>query len=264
MQLPAITIIGAGNIGWHMAKALSDAGFQVNEVYSRNIETAIQSSEQIPGCKAVDDLDFRHSSSSFFVLCIPDDAISSVAGRLQIPDEAVLVHTSGSTEIDLLSRFRHFGVFYPLQTFSRSRLVDFSVIPLLTEANDEYAGRQIAIVAQKLSGQTRVLSSEQRRKIHLAAVFANNFINHLLSITEDILKQEDTSFTILESLIKETINKAFESGPLLSQTGPAIRNDRGTISAHLDMLSDNRNAEKIYRTMTESILSVYGNTSVFI
>mgnify|MGYP000915860358 CR=1 FL=1 len=263
MQLPAITIIGAGNVGWHMAKAFYDAGFQVNEVYSRNIETAIQSSGRIPDCKAVDDLDFSQSHSTFFVLCVPDDAIPAVTGQLLIPDEAVVVHTSGSATIDLLNGFKHFGVLYPLQTFSRSRSVDFSAIPMLTEANDDYAGRQIAIAAQRLSGRMSVLTSEQRKKIHLAAVFANNFINHLLSITESILEQEGTSFSMLESLIKETINKAFASGALLSQTGPAVRNDMGTIAAHLDLLSDNKHAEKIYRTMTESILSSYGNTSAF-
>lgn len=264
MQAPAITVIGAGNVGWHITKAFYDAGCTVNEVYSRNLGTAAQVARSIPGCKSVDTLNFSQSVSSFFVLCVPDDSLPEVICQLQVPDEAVVVHTSGSTTIDLLGRFRHFGVLYPLQTFSRNRSVDFSIIPLLTEASDEYAGQQIAILARKLSDKVSILSSEQRKSVHLAAVFANNFTNHLLSITGKILEKEGMELGILESLIRETVNKAFESGALLSQTGPAVRNDMNTIATHLDMLADNKHAEKVYRTMTESILSAYGNTSVFI
>lgn len=258
MGLPSVSVIGSGNVGWHMAWALHEAGCKVSEVFSRDKEAAIRSADRIPGCIATNSLDFSQSASGFFILSVPDDKIVSVVSEARLPERAVLVHTSGSAPMDLLSGFSHFGVLYPLQTFSKRRVVDFSSIPLLIEANGEYAAEQITRIGTCLSANVFVLNSEERARIHLAAVFANNFINHLLAIMDQILDNDSQKFAMMKSLIRETVDKAFTMGPLAAQTGPAVRGDLGTVSRHLESLGDASQAERVYRVMTESILATRG------
>lgn len=257
-----ITIIGAGNVAWHLAKALERAKVVVHEIYARDIRQATALTDVLYAAVAVNSLDFSRSKSEVFFLCVSDDALESLASQLLLPDGAILVHTSGARPLSVLNGATSLyhgnrvdcGVFYPLQTFSREVPVDFEQVPVLVESEDKNALTVLTGLARKLSKTVVRVNAHERLVYHVSAVFSCNFTNHLWAISKEILESEGQDFTLLKPLIAETVNKMMEARhPAEVQTGPALRRDKRTIEAHLGFLRDDEDLMRVYSTLTESI-----------
>lgn len=225
-----VTLIGTGRLGTNLHHALTEAGHEVVWLHGRDF-----AAEDVRG--------------EVVVICVKDDAIMSVAERLG-NTRALVVHTSGSTDIGALPQPRR-GVFYPMQTFSRERLVDFAEIPVFLEADDAEDMKLLVQLASSFSRNVRQLDSQRRRYLHLAAVFACNFTNHCYDLAAQVLSKVDLPFEVMLSLIDETARKVHTMTPQEAQTGPAIRYDEQVIRRHEGMLEGN--AKEIYHLMSKSI-----------
>lgn len=243
-----ITIIGSGNVAQHLIKAFTKSdGIEIGQVFSRKKESLIH---LIDSDKIVTDfLDLKEAD--LYVISITDDAISEVSGLLPFQNQLV-VHTSGTSSIAILNSKNRRGIFYPLQTFSKNKTVDFSIIPICLEAENDTDYNVLETVAKSISNAVFSISSEQRKALHVSAVFVNNFTNHLYQIGQEICNEHQMSFEILKPLIQETTDKIKTLNPIDAQTGPAKRNDLGTIEAHLNYLTD-QNQKDIYKILTQSI-----------
>lgn len=249
-----ISIIGAGNLASHLLPALENGGFAIGEIYSRNIKNAESLSSRLYQGKAQSHLDFSGSNSELFLVAVCDEAIPEIATNIILPSNAIIAHTSGTTSIDTLKKHEHRGVFYPIQTFSKNRKINFEKVPIVIESSDVYTKETLVALADGLKSNYTFLNSEERKTIHLAAVFACNFTNHLLGIAQEILDREDLEFSILAPLIEETIAKAISSGnPYLTQTGPAKRKDDTTMHQHLTMLSETKDLKYLYQIISDRI-----------
>lgn len=249
-----ISFIGAGNVAWHLAVAMEAAGYQVKEVYSRTIDHATALADKLYNATPTQLLDFTGSKASVFIIAVPDDKVAQITPKVVLPENAIVVHTSGSIPLEALQNHPHTGVFYPLQTFSKHKKLNVGEVPFCIEASDEATENILVEMAQQISHTVYLVSSAERKVLHLGAVFACNFTNHLLGIARNILDREDLEFDLLKPLILETINKGLHAEhPASVQTGPAIRNDQQIIDNHLDYLSPYPAEANIYRILTESI-----------
>lgn len=259
-QLPKkyikLVVIGAGNLAWHLAPALEDAGLVVERVYSRRRSNARQLADRLYGTDTQNHLNFSDSEAQLFIIAIADDAIKEVVQKLQLPAGATLVHTSGSQPLRALrpAATNHTGVLYPVQTFSRSHRVDFRQVPLCLESEDPEVLLRLTKLARKISQHVALVNSEERQALHAAAVFANNFTNHLLRMAQTIAEAHHVDFSLLHPLVEETVRKALEGDPAAVQTGPAARGDETTIRRHLRQLKSFDPAyAKVYRLLTQHI-----------
>jgi predicted short-subunit dehydrogenase-like oxidoreductase (DUF2520 family) len=243
-----ITLIGSGNVAQHLIKAFSKSELvEIAQVFSRKKETL---ASLIEFDKIVDDFqDLKEAD--LYIIAVTDNAISEVSAQLPFNNQLV-VHTSGTASIDTLDAKNRKGVFYPLQTFSKNKDVDFSVIPICLEAENTFDFRVLDTVAKSISKAVFPINSEQRKALHVAAVFVNNFTNHLYQIGQEICEENKVPFEILKPLIQETADKINTLNPTEAQTGPAKRNDSTTIEAHLEYLT-NENQKNIYKILTQSI-----------
>jgi predicted short-subunit dehydrogenase-like oxidoreductase (DUF2520 family) len=251
-HISCVSVIGAGNVGTHLTLALHHAGIHILQVCSSNKDQATRLCEQV-GATYISGQDQLNGKADAYFLVIPDKGLRT----LDLPPalkSRIIVHTSGSTPVDVLADFSQaYGVFYPLQTFSMHREISFQKIPVCIEANTPDCERQLLELAARLSNTVQVVHSEQRRILHLAAVFACNFSNYMYSIAEDLLKSNDLSFDLLEELITETAQKAAVISPMKAQTGPAMRKDKETIKAHLKLLETMPEYLAVYRVLTQQI-----------
>ncbi|MCC5944660.1 MAG: DUF2520 domain-containing protein [Bernardetiaceae bacterium] len=253
-----ITFIGAGNVAWHLAQALSSQpDISICEIYSRKLEhakkLANQCGERVVACNT---LDFSQSTASLFVLAVADGVFQEVISKLKLPQKASIVHVSGTHPLELLEGLgTDYGVFYPLQTFSKTKPVDFKEIPFCIEANSSALEANLLTLAALLSDSVRLMSSKERRTLHVAAVWACNFVNYMLIASKDILAVDGLPHDLLAPLVRETIDKAFTIEPLLAQTGPAKRGDYNTMRTHQDFLVENLPdyAHK-YQLLSEAIM----------
>lgn len=250
-----ITIIGTGNVAWHLAPELERTGHVINEIYGRSEEKALQISKNLYNPTLTESLDFSLSTSSLFIIAVSDNAIKSIASEIVLPDEAMVVHTSGSVTLSTLelTALDRIGVFYPLQTFSKERKMKFSEVPILVESNDQSGEEELMAIASSISSNVTVANSEDRLGIHLAAVFANNFTNHMIDIASQLMDNSDLDLELLRPLIRETIEKALDQNPSEAQTGPAIREDTETMQKHLEQLGFNPRYQELYNLISESI-----------
>ena len=249
-------MVGAGNVAWHLAPALEDTGLVMERVYSRQLKRAQQLADRLYGTDVQDHLDFSTSDANLFILAVSDDAITEVAQQLVLPEAATVVHTSGSQPLQALRKADTplTGVFYPLQTFSRHRLPDFRTVPICLESDDSGVLSRLTKLAKKVSGYVALVDSEERQTLHVAAVLANNFTNHLLRMAETFVDAHRIDFTLLHPLIEETVLKALDNGPATSQTGPAVRDDASTIRRHTKQLrAFDPGYAKVYRLLTQHI-----------
>lgn len=252
-----ISIIGAGNVAWHLSQALEDAGHSIQEVYSRNIKNAEKLASKLYDAFPTNDLDFSESHSQIFFIAVTDDALENVLSEITIPDNSIIAHTSGTKSLEVLDLlFLNKGVFYPLQTFSKSRKVAFEDIPICIEASSEATQKILTNVATSISRYVYFFDSEKRKILHVAAVFACNFTNHLLALSKEILTTDGIDYSILNPLISETINKALEGDPKQMQTGPAARKDVKVLQEHLKFLKEEPEKKQIYKILSESILKM--------
>ena len=254
-----VSLIGSGNVAWHLAPELDNVGYVVREVYSRNVKNARRLIGRLYQAKQKTDLDFSSSPSRVFIIAVSDDAIEEIGKEIVVPKGSVLVHTSGSKSIEVLgyAPTPNIGVFYPLQTFSKSKKVDFSDVPICIEADNSHTWRILKKMADQISKRVHKINSSSRQALHIAAVFACNFTNHLFTIADDILDKNDLDFEMLKPLIVETINKSLELGPQQAQTGPARRGDLEVLDKHMKALKSNKSYATIYKTITQNILDTY-------
>lgn len=259
MALPSISFIGSGNLAWHLAPALDNIGYSVKEVYSQNPRNAKQLTGRLYQAEVKATLDFSTSPSQIFIIAVSDDAIKSIAQDIILPDEAVLLHTSGSQPLSVLgyAATPHIGVFYPLQTFSKTKKVDFRNIPIFIETETEEAEAICLKMAKQISNDVERISSNERKALHVAAVFASNFANHMLTISKDLLLKNGLSFDLLKPLISETLNKGLSIGPENSQTGPAKRGDFEILDKHVEFLQYDESLAAIYRLISQHIIDRY-------
>ncbi|MEZ0540860.1 Rossmann-like and DUF2520 domain-containing protein [Fibrella arboris] len=262
-----ITLIGAGNVAWHLAPALENAGHHILAIYSRQLTHARQLASMLYDARPIADLNLADHPAQLFILAVPDNALEEVCARLVLPENATLVHTSGGLSLDKLQQLMSVysdvpvktGVFYPLQTFSRGRaLLDFEQIPLCIEADNTQTEQQLVTMGQEMSTIVYLVNSAERRVLHVAAVLACNFTNHLMALAKDMTDDEDLEFELLKPLIRETVRKALEADhPADVQTGPARRHDTQVITSHLTYLRPRPNVARLYELLTESIRQRY-------
>lgn len=245
----SIAIIGSGNVAQHLISAFKKAeNIEVEQVFARNKNSV---SHLIDSNKIVSEIN-ELKEADVYIIAVSDNAIAAVS--IQIPfQNKLVVHTSGSININDLDDKNRKGVFYPLQTFSKNKSVDFSQIPICLEAQNVADYQMLETVAKSISTVIYAINSEQRKVLHVAAVFVNNFVNHLYQIGADICEENKIPFEILKPLIQETAHKIMLLSPNDAQTGPAKREDRQTIDVHLQFLK-NENQHKIYQLLTQSIL----------
>lgn len=257
-----ISIIGSGNVGWHLGITFENYHHPICEVFSRNEAKAEKLSEMLYKAEAKTDLDFSESDAELFILAVTDDAMEEVCSKLLLPENAILAHTSGSKSLDDLQKLMLIyhdlpvkcAVFYPLMTFSAGKRLDLKSVPFCIEAVDDETEQILVDIAQEMSDTVYLLSSEERKVLHVAAVFACNFTNHLLALSKSITDNENLEFDLLKPIISETFKKALKADdPADVQTGPAIRNDKTIINRHLDYLKDDARLLEIYEVLTESI-----------
>ncbi len=244
-----VSIIGSGNVAQHLIKAFEKTTeIELVQVFSRKQEAI---ADMVNSNKIVSDFN-QLKPADLTIIAVSDDAVAEVSYQIPFENQFV-VHTSGSVPMSALNRKNRQGVFYPLQTFSKSKAVDFKIIPICLEAEnaDDYVTLQN--VAQSISEVIYDVNSDQRKALHVAAVFVSNFVNHLYQMGNEICTQNQLSFDILKPLIQETANKILLLSPKEAQTGPAKRNDTQTINAHLSFLTD-ENQKEIYKLLTKSII----------
>ncbi|MBD1386398.1 DUF2520 domain-containing protein [Mucilaginibacter rigui] len=248
-----ITIIGSGNVATHLSAALKNAGHRIVQVYSRNMHNAALLAYHV-GAEAIDSLQEITGDTDLFIVAIKDDAIAEFVPHLSSFNK-LIVHTSGAVELQqLLDFISNAGVFYPLQTFSKTKEVNFREVPLCIEGADESIAKMLEHLARDISNNVYRVNSAQRKVLHLAAVFACNFTNHLYSVGEQLLSGSGMSFDMLRPLIAETADKIKEHRPADVQTGPAVRNDDLTMQAHLQMLKKQPDLQEIYTRLSQDII----------
>lgn len=249
-----ITLIGAGNLATQLGIAAREAGHAIIQVYSHTLCNATALAEQC-GAQAIDSLSKLSDTADIYVVAVKDAVLADVVSEAcRGREEKVFAHTAGSMPIDIFNgQAHHYGVLYPMQTFSKQRKVDFSLIPVFTEYNDAKANSLITALANSLSDKVTALSSADRRHLHLAAVFACNFANHCFSLAADVMERHGMTFDMLLPLIDETVEKVHEMHPLIAQTGPAIRYDENVLSRQRSLLDGDDLAQTIYDTMSKSI-----------
>ncbi len=248
-----IVILGAGNIAQHLYSAFrKQNSVAIVQCYNRRGLSLHPDQEKNT---ITDDIKLL-KEADLYILAVSDDAIGEISEKLPFENRFV-VHTSGSVPMQALDNSNQKGVFYPLQSFSKDKKVDFSTIPICIETDQEKNVMILEKLATTLSQKVYKISSEQRNILHVSAVFVNNFTNYLFSVGNDICKENNIPFEILHPLLLETAQKAIEIDPNKAQTGPAIRNDYETIARHLKILS-NTSHKEAYKALTKAIQSKYG------
>ncbi len=253
---PKIVLIGAGNVGYHLGQRMVERGLELIQVFSRTKEKAKELGKllNVPFCTNLDAI----QKADVYILAVHDDAIGSVAKQLNIEEKALMVHTSGATPSTVFKPFaKRYGVFYPLQTFSRDRTANFEEIPFCVDANRKKDRILLEQLAQRLSPKVYQITDKERESLHIAAVFVNNFTNYLYQIGTDICEKEKVPFDLLKPLILETARKVQEHPPEKMQTGPAKRGDEATIQRHLKNLERFPHYQELYQHLTEEIINFY-------
>ncbi|TBX70116.1 DUF2520 domain-containing protein [Flavobacterium silvisoli] len=244
-----VTLIGSGNVAQHLIQAFSKTtDVDLVQVFSRRTEAV---THLVDSRKVISDFT-KLEETDVIIIAVTDDAIENVSNQILLHNQLV-VHTSGSLAMTALHSNHRRGVFYPLQTFSKTKAIDFKHIPICLEAENETDYQTLENLARVISEVHYRVNSEQRRALHVAAVFVSNFVNHLYQIGDDICTENHLSFDILKPLIQETANKIMTLSPNEAQTGPAKRQDTTTINAHLSFLTD-ANQKEIYKLLTKSII----------
>lgn len=243
-----VVILGSGNVAQHLIKVMKNSStIDLVQVFARNPK---QLNLLLNSTKVISDYQ-KIAAADVYIISVSDNAIAEVSGKLPFENRLV-IHTSGSSPLSVLSNKNRKGVFYPLQTFTKGKDVDFSPIPICIEAQNEQDIQLLETLALAISKKKFKINSEQRKSLHVAAVFVCNFVNHLYQIGNEICETNQIPFEVLHPLIQETAQKILEIKPKESQTGPAMRNDTKTIEKHLDFLSD-ENYRTIYKLLTQSI-----------
>ena len=244
-------IIGSGNVAYHLAKAFHKNQIEISQIFGRNEKDlkAISNELNIPFST------INLEDAGFYLICVNDDSISEISKKIK-KENCLVAHTSGSLPKEILDGNYRKASFYPLQTFSKSKELNYSEIPFFIEAENKDDVEMLKNLATKISDNVMESNYEKRKYIHLTAVFACNFVNHLFARAKEISDSQNIPFNYFLPLIDETVSKIHEIEPKLAQTGPAVRNDERILEIHKALISDEEHL-KIYKTMNESIKKLY-------
>jgi predicted short-subunit dehydrogenase-like oxidoreductase (DUF2520 family) len=252
-----ILLVGAGNVAWHLGLAMKTSGLPVTLVWSRKLNNANELAKELES-KATDSIEDIFRFNGIILFCIPDHVIPYFASRIHNTN-SIIVHTAGSISISAFEQHAsQLGVFYPLQTFTKAKPEkNFNEVPVLIESTTLLVEEILTFWAKVLGAKLYKLTSPQRLKIHVAAVFACNFTNHMVSIAEEIAQDNHLNFDLLKPLIVETLTNIMKFDPKDIQTGPALRKDYDTIEKHLNSLSTHPDYAKIYNYISNSIIKMH-------
>ncbi|QIO10341.1 Rossmann-like and DUF2520 domain-containing protein [Acinetobacter lanii] len=251
-----ISLIGAGRVATHLAQAFK-VKHQIIDIYSRSFDKTEQLAQQV-NASACAQIEEMQSDVDLLIIAVSDQSIATVIQELtgHFPN-CLIVHTSGSTHLNVLAQYHErVGVFYPLQTFSLERAVDWNATPLFVEAKQHPDLEILQVLAEQFSQRVYCYDSAQRLSLHLAAVFACNFTNYCYDIAKQVVDAEQVDFSLLYPLILETAQKATQNDPMQMQTGPAMRGDQNIMSMHTHMLehADRQDLSQVYALMSDQIL----------
>ncbi len=246
-------MIGAGNLATNLAVALHNNGLQIVQIVNRTLDNAEKLAEKV-NAKFTDDYDGINDKADLYIIAVSDDSICELLGKLNLRDKLV-IHTAGSIDMEVLHAFSNkYGIFYPLQTFSKNEIISFENIPVCIEANTVEYETVLFQLGEKLSNNVHKVSSEQRKILHVAAVFASNFSSYLYLIADKILSDNNMSFDLLKPLIFRTAEKIQSQATENALTGPARRNDTAVLQAHLQLLENLPEYQQIYNLISNSIV----------
>jgi len=247
-----IILVGSGNVATHLGIALQNCNYKIVQVYSKSIENAKKLAQKL-NTNFTNDLT-QLKTADLIIVSVNDDAISTVLSKLK---NTAIVHTSGSVGMDVFEpNFSDFGVFYPLQTFNKDIELTISEIPFCIEGNSKAFEKQLVEIAKNLSSNVITMNSEQRKQLHIAAVFVCNFSNQMFSIADDLLVEKDINFKILLPLIKQTIAKLNTNKPKAVQTGPAKRKNIKIIQEHINLIQQ-EDIKELYQKISNSIIKTH-------
>lgn len=249
---PTIVFIGAGNVAFHLIPALKGAGFRLLQVVNRTAAKARWLAE-MHGTDWTSDPSDVNPHADMYVFCISDDALESAVSNFN-PAGKMLVHTSGSISLEMLKKYAdRCGVVYPFQTLSRNRVINFRQVPLFVEGSSPEVENVLLALARDLSDHVETMDSRKRMILHMAAVIAGNFSNHMYVQAGELLRAEGIPFDLLHPLILETARKAIEMDPADAQTGPAVRHDKIILERHKALLGQYPELQKLYTFVSDSI-----------
>ncbi len=250
-----IAIIGAGNVATRLALEFVKLELNIVQVFSRTQRSALELASKL-GTTCTTDIKSITRNADIYFICVPDKIIEPLCSKLQLENKLV-IHTAGSVNIDVLkASSTEYGVFYPMQTFSKFKDSDLSQIPIFIEGSSQHSEEILYSIGKLISHKIYSINSDQRQYVHLAAVFACNFSNHMYGIAEEILKKNGIPFEILKPIIKETSEKIQKFQPRESQTGPAVREDMEILDKHETLLSKSPEYQAIYSLISKSIIDL--------
>jgi predicted short-subunit dehydrogenase-like oxidoreductase (DUF2520 family) len=265
MRKEKIILLGAGNLAVHLGRILQKSGYTILQVYSRTMESAKPLADEL-NAVPVTDISLIDPSATTIIFALSDSAIGEILDKMTVIDTQLLLHTSGSVNIDIFrNKSKNYGVLYPLQTFSKFRSVNFMDIPVFIEANTKENLTRIMHIARDISLKVNLADSSQRQTLHLSGVFMNNFVNYFYTTGSRLSKDYGChfGFEVFKPLILETALKAIESGnPAACQTGPAFRKNKEIIAKHRDMLQNNPEIQNLYTFVTNNIGKFYHNETL--
>jgi len=246
-----IVLIGAGNVATHLGSTLKEKGFSIVQVYSHTMDSALRLGEKL-AAKSTDNLAEIDADADIYLFSVKDSVLETIT---QLPkNKGLWIHTAGSIPMDIFAgQTERYGVLYPLQTFSKDRAISFENIPVFIETHLPEDEKILKEIASQLTSTVVSISSEKRKYLHLAAVFACNFTNHLYNLASQLMEENGLSYELLLPLIEETADKIKTLHPKMAQTGPAIRRDNNVIDKHLQLLEGDSDKEAVYRILSESI-----------
>lgn len=253
-----VVFIGSGNLATQLALAFKAKGVFISQIYSRTSSNAKLLANQL-GAKFTSRLSEIEKDADIYIYAVKDNAFHNIIKEINLPN-ALHIHTAGSIPLNDFEGFaKNYGVFYPLQTFSKKKEVDFSQIPVFIEGSDLEVQNKLFELAQLLTQEIYIINSEQRKQLHLAAVFACNFTNYMYDIASEIILSAGLNFDVLKPLIAETANKIKTMTPRDAQTGPAVRYDENTINNHLLLLNKNKDQKSIYKLLSKNIYKTHNS-----
>ncbi|MFH1161552.1 MAG: Rossmann-like and DUF2520 domain-containing protein [bacterium] len=253
MPIKHIVLLGAGNLATHLTRAFTKKGYHILQVYNRTPGHGKKLARNA-GAAYIGSLEQLDRNADLYILAVNDSAIREIAGRIRI-DRGLVVHTSGSVRMDeLATASPNYGVFYPLQTFRKDKRISFGKLPVCVEANSQEGEKALLHLAGQVSSNVHLINSEQRKVLHMTAVFAGNFSNFMYAIAEELLQKHGIPFDLLKPLIRQTASNVKHTGLFSLQTGPAIREDFHVLEEHRELLAEHAVYMEIYDLISKSII----------
>ena len=245
-------MIGAGNVSSHISRHFHLSGHHISCIYSRTEAAAQQLAAElgVPGTSVVEEVPV---DADFYLLCVPDRVVLEVAEKFR-HTSGIWLHTAGALSMNLFQGvFKQYGVLYPLQTLSKARSLEASQVPCLVEGSSPQVSAEVMKLALSVYRNVEEVNSEKRLVIHTAAVFANNFSNHMVHIAKELVSEQNIDPQMIEPLLQETFEKIKALGTVEGRTGPAIRGDQETMNKHIELLKDHPEWEKLYTFISRDI-----------